>query len=119
MTTSNTSLSIPSEFDNEVDNTDANLPAGHVWAYPCKLYSCPYYGKYWLLRSNFLLHLQEEEAHSMTATTAFARREIEKEWRYTTDRHFPPRAAPDFRSREDPDEHKWDYGFRDDTGKVI
>ncbi|KAF2843853.1 hypothetical protein T440DRAFT_473858 [Plenodomus tracheiphilus IPT5] len=51
--------------------------------------------------------------------TPAARRAIEKEWRYTTDPNLPPRAASSFLSREDPDEHEWDYGFRDDTGKVI
>jgi len=44
--------------------------------------------------------------------TLAARRTIDKEWWYTTDRHLPPRAAPDFRSREDPDEHVWEYGLR-------
>ena len=53
------------------------------------------------------------------ATTPAARRAIETEWRYTTDPNQPPRAAPAFRSREDPDEHIWEYGFKDDTGKVI
>ncbi|KAF2185658.1 hypothetical protein K469DRAFT_576334 [Zopfia rhizophila CBS 207.26] len=117
MTTSISSHPIPSEFDDEVD--DADLPSGHVWAYPCKLPSCPDYGKSWVLRSNFLLHLQEQDAHTTTATTTAARRAIEKEWRYTTDLDLPPRAAPDFRPREDPGEHVWDYSFRDDTGKVI
>ncbi|XP_014550228.1 hypothetical protein COCVIDRAFT_63347, partial [Bipolaris victoriae FI3] len=111
--------SIPSESDDGVDNADTNLPLGNVWAYPCKLPSCPDYGKSWLLRSNFLLHLKKEGAHSIAATTPAARRMIEKEWRYTTDPHLPPRAAPEFRSREDPDEHVWEYGFRDDTGRVI
>ena len=108
---------VPSELDDEVD--DADLPSGHVWAYPCKFPSCPDYGKSWRLRSNFLDHLQEREAHGTIVTTPAARRAIEIEWRYTTDPHLPPRAAPDFRSREDPDEQVWDYGFRDDTGKVI
>ncbi|KAJ5737274.1 uncharacterized protein N7483_002500 [Penicillium malachiteum] len=52
MTTSNPIPSIPSEFDDKVDNADADLPSGHVWAYPCKLPSCPDYGKSWVLRSN-------------------------------------------------------------------
>ncbi|OCL04537.1 hypothetical protein AOQ84DRAFT_380488 [Glonium stellatum] len=73
----------------------------------------------WLLRSNFLLHLQEQDAHVTIATTTIARRAIEKEWRYTTDPHLPPRAALDFRPRDDPDEHVWDNNFKDDTGKVI
>lgn len=119
MTTSNSSPSIPSEFDDEVDNADAELPFGHVWAYPCKLPSCPDYGKSWVLRSSFLLHLQEQYAHKMTAMTPAARRTIEKKWRYTTDPHLPPRAAPDFPSREDPDEHIWEYSFRNNTGKII
>lgn len=55
----------------------------------------------------------------MTAMTPAARRTIEKLWRYTTDPRLPPRAAPDFRSREDPDEHVWVYSFRDHTGKII
>jgi hypothetical protein len=117
MTTSISSPHIPSEFDDEVDNSD--LPSGYVWAYPCKHPSCPDYGKAWRLRSNFLLHLQEQGAHMTTATTTSTRRAIEKEWRYTTDPHLPPRAAPDFRPREDPDEQVWDYNFKDDTGKVI
>lgn len=55
----------------------------------------------------------------MTATTAAARRAIEKEWRYTTDPHLPHRKAPDFRPQEDPDEHVWDYNFKDDTGRIV
>ncbi|KAL8725762.1 MAG: hypothetical protein Q9166_007162 [cf. Caloplaca sp. 2 TL-2023] len=107
---------VPSELDDEVD--DADLPSGHIWAYPCKLPSCPDYGKSWNLRSNFLVHLQEREAHGTIATPA-ARRAIEIEWRYTTDPYLPPRVAPDFRTWEDPDEQVWDYSFKDDTGKVI
>ena len=53
------------------------------------------------------------------ATTPAARRAIEIEWRYTTDPYLPPREAPAFHSREDPDEQVWDYSFKDDTGKVI
>ncbi|KAF1358704.1 hypothetical protein EJ07DRAFT_166584 [Lizonia empirigonia] len=111
--------SVPSELNDEIDDADPSLPFGHVWAYPCKLTSCPDYGKTWGLRSNFLLHLVERDAHKTTATTPAARRAIEKEWWHTTDPNLPPRAAPDFRSREDPDEHIWDYSFRDDTGKVV
>ena len=29
-------------------------------------------------------------------------------WRYITNLHLPPRAVPDFRSREDPEEQVWD-----------
>lgn len=108
---------VPSELDDEVD--DADLPPGHIWAYPCKLRLCPDYGKSWLLRSNFLLHSQEQEAHGTSATTPAARRAIEINWRYTTDPYLPPRAALDFRSREDPDEQVWEYSFRDDNGRVI
>lgn len=108
---------VPSELDDGVD--DAYLPFGRIWAYPCKLPSCPDYGKSWNLRSNFLLHLQEREAHGASATTPAARRAIEIDWRYTTDPYLPPRVAPDFRSREDPDEQVWDYSFKDDNGKVI
>lgn len=108
---------VPSELDDEVD--DADLTFGLVYAYPCKLSSCPDYGKSWSLRSNFLFHLQEEEAHKALAATPTARRAIEKEWRYTTDPHLPPRAAPNFRSREDPAEHVWNYTFKDETGRVI
>jgi hypothetical protein len=50
--------------------------------------------------------------------TLAARRNIEKEWRYTTDRNLPPRKAPDFRPRDDTDD-VWDYGFRDDTGQIV
>jgi hypothetical protein len=117
MTSLVSSAPVPSELDDEVDN--AELPSGHIWAYPCKLPSCPDYGKSWQLRSNFLAHFQEREAHGTTATTPAARRAIEIEWRYTTDPYLPPRAAPDFRSREDPDEQVWNYSFKDDTGKVI
>ncbi|KAH7403104.1 hypothetical protein BKA64DRAFT_668346 [Cadophora sp. MPI-SDFR-AT-0126] len=84
---------VPSEFDDE-------LP------------SCPDYGKSWQLRSNFLLHLQEQDAHRTLSTTPAARRAIEIDWLYTTDPYLPPRAAPDFRSWEDPDEHVWDYSFK-------
>jgi len=117
MTTSNTNPPIPSELDDEVD--DADLPSGHIWAYPCMLPSCPDYGKSWNLRSNFLVYLQEREAHITTATTPAARRAIEIAWWYTTDPYLPPGEPPDFGSREDPDEQVWAYGFKDDTGKVI
>lgn len=117
MTTSNPSSLTPSEFDDEVDESD--IPPEHIWVYPCKLLSCPDYGKSWQLRSNFLAHLQDREAHIITATTPAARRSIELAWRYATDPDLPPRAAPGFRSREDPDEQVWDYGFKDDSGKVI
>jgi hypothetical protein len=108
---------VPPELDDEVD--DADLPPGQTWAYPCKLPSCPDYGKSWKLRSNFLLHLQEREAHEASAITPAARRAIEIDWRYTTDPYLPPRAAPDFRSREDPDEHVWIYSFKDKNDRVI
>ena len=108
---------VPSELDDEVD--DAYLPVGQTWAYPCKLPSCPDYGKSWLLRSNFLLHLQEQDSHRTLLTTPAARRAVEIDWRYTTDPYLPPRAAPDFRSREDPDEHVWVYSFKDGNGKVV
>ncbi|KAF5126107.1 hypothetical protein E5D57_010802 [Metarhizium anisopliae] len=109
--------SIPSESDDEVDNDPP--PPGEVWAYPCKLASCPDYGKSWLLRSNFLLHLQEQEAHLASAASTAARRAIELLWRYSTDPRLPPRAAPMFRSRAHPEEHIWEYGFRDHTGKMV
>jgi hypothetical protein len=108
---------IPSEFDDEVD--DDVLPPRHIWAYPCKLPSCPDYGRSWTLRSNFLFHLHEQEAHGSSATTPTARRAIEIEWRYATDPHLPPRTDPGFRSREHPDEHIWNYSFKDGSGKVI
>jgi len=117
MTSLVSSPPIPSELDDEVDDTD--LPSGHIWAYPCKLHLCPDYGKSWLLRSNFLLHLQEQEAHGTSATTPATRRAIEIDWRYTTNPYLPPWAAPDFRSREDPDKQVWDYSFKDDKGRVI
>ncbi|KAI1121627.1 hypothetical protein F5Y10DRAFT_255912 [Nemania abortiva] len=115
MTTMNTDPHVPSEFDDEVD--DALLPSGRGWAYPCKLPSCPDYGKSWRLRSNFLLHLQEREAHM--ATTPAARRAIEVEWRYITDPNLPPRAAPGFRPREDPEEQIWTYNIKDNTGRMV
>lgn len=109
-------IPVPSEYDDEAD--DACLLVGEVWAYPCKLPSCPDYGKSWLQRSNFLLHFKEQDAHRTLSTPA-ARRAVELDWRYATDIHLPPRAAPDFRSREDPSEHIWQYSFKDDIGKVI
>jgi hypothetical protein len=54
-----------------------------------------------------------------TAATPAARRAIEIEWRYATDPHLPPRAAPDFRSREDPEKQIWTYSFKDNTGRVL
>lgn len=113
MTSLVSSPPVPSELNDEVD--DAELPVGQKWAYPCKLPSCPDYGKSWQLRSNFLLHLQESGAHG-SATTPATRRAIEIAWRYTTDPYLPPRAAPDFRSREGP---AWDYHFKDNNGNVI
>jgi hypothetical protein len=116
MNTSNSIPPVPSEFDDEVD--DASLLPGYVWTYPCKLSSCPDYDKSWVLRSKFLLHLQEQHAHATTAKTAAGRRTVELEWRYTVP-HLPPRAAPDSRSREDPDEDIWNYSFRDNNGNII
>ncbi|KAG9228958.1 hypothetical protein BJ875DRAFT_508229 [Amylocarpus encephaloides] len=101
MTSSVSSPPVPSEHDDEVD--DDYLPDGHTWAYPCRLPSCPDYAK----------------AHKMSPTTPGARRAIEIDWRYTTDPRLPPRAAPDFRSREDADEHVWDYSFKDGNGKLV
>lgn len=117
MNSSTVAASIPSEVDDEVDG--ALLPHGEVWAYPCKLASCPDYGKSWQLRSTFLCHLQEQEAHMASATTPAARRAIELKWRYVTDPHLPPREAPFFRSRADPEEHIWEYSFKDHTGKIV
>ncbi|KAG4433244.1 hypothetical protein IFR05_011267 [Cadophora sp. M221] len=117
MTTSPPISHIPSETDDEAD--DADLPPRQKWAYPCKQQSCPDYGKSWLLRSNFLLQLKEQDAHSGSATTPAERRTIELEWRYSTDTRLPPRAAPEFRLREDPDTDVWDYSFKDDRGRVI
>lgn len=108
---------VPSELDDEVDDSD--LSSRFVWAYLCKLPSCPDYGKTWNLRSNFHLHLQEQEEHRTSAATPGARRAVEIDWRYTTDPYLPPRAAPGFRSREDPDEQVWNYSFKDGSGKVI
>lgn len=71
------------------------------------------------MRSNFLVHLQEREAHGTVATTPAARRAIEIEWRYTTDPYLPPQAAPDFRPWEDPNKQVWNCSFKDNTGKVI
>lgn len=117
MDSSNLNASIPSEFDDEAD--DALLPLGEVWAYPCKLTSCPYYGRSWQLRSQFLLHLQEQDAHQAHAVTAVARRAIELEWRYSTDPNLPPRRAPHFRPRTDPEEQVWTYGIKDGAGNII
>jgi hypothetical protein len=114
-----TTFAIPSEFDDEIDDSDASLRCGYIWAYPCKHPSCPDYGKSWTLRSNFLLHLQEEAAHMGTAATPAERRAIEILWRYPTDLHLPPRAPPYFRSREEPEEHQWTFSFRDKAGGVL
>lgn len=54
-----------------------------------------------------------------TAATPAIRRAIEIEWRDATDPDLPPRRAPDFRSREDPDEYVWNYSFRDENGNVV
>jgi hypothetical protein len=117
MNPTNTNPPIPLESDDEVDNAD--LPSGRLWAYPCKLPSCPDYGKSWMLRSNFLFHLHEQEAHTETASTPVARRITEIEWRYITTLHLPPRATPDFRSRGDSEEQIWIYNIRDTAGKMI
>ena len=108
---------IPSELDDEVD--DADLPPGLIWVYPCKLPSCPDHGQAWKLRSNFLSHLNECEAHSAILTTTAARPAIEIDWRYATDPDLPPRVAPHFRPREDPEEVMWNYSFKDDLGRVV
>jgi hypothetical protein len=108
---------VPSDSDDEIDNL--SLPSGRVWAYPCKYPLCPDYGKSWLLRSNFLCHLLQQEAHAGIASTPAARRAIEIEWRYTTNPDLPRQKAPDFLSREDPDEQEWTYSFRNNAGVMI
>jgi hypothetical protein len=40
-------------------------------------------------------------------------------WQYITNPHLPPRATPDFRSREDLREQVWTYSFKDNTGRVL
>ncbi|PVH72110.1 hypothetical protein DL98DRAFT_611779 [Cadophora sp. DSE1049] len=113
MTTStpNSPITIPSEIDDEVDGFF--LPDGKIWTYPCLNTTCAEYGKAWRLRSNFLLHLQEEQAaHGALATTPAGRHELELASRYLADPHLPPRAAPRFRPREDPREHVWSYSLR-------
>ncbi|KAF2733746.1 hypothetical protein EJ04DRAFT_605117 [Polyplosphaeria fusca] len=92
MTASISGPCIPSEFDDEVDD------AGHARAYPCKLPLCPDHGKPQGLWSKRLTRDKRNDARC-------ARRKSEKEWRYTTDANLPPRAGPDFVSREDPDEY--------------
>jgi hypothetical protein len=74
MTPSNTNPPIPSELDDEVSNAD--LPSGHILACPCKLPSYFDYGNAWTRRNNFLVHLQEKEAHTETALTPPARRAV-------------------------------------------
>ena len=83
------SRSVPSDFDDDVDNANADLPPEHVRAYPCKVPSCLNYGKSWLLRSNFFL-LKEQDLNKETATTPAACHTIEKRWRYTIDPNLPP-----------------------------
>jgi hypothetical protein len=117
MTAPTISPPIPSEFDDEAD--DAELPSGKAWAYSCKLRSCPDYGKSWLLRSNFLLHLKEQNAHTETASTPADRRRIEIASRHITDPYLPPRAAPGFLPREEPGQQVWQYSFRNDAGQMI
>lgn len=117
MNSSTVRVSIPSEVDDEVD--DAFLPHGEVWAYTCKLASCPDYGKSWQFHSNFLCHLQDQEAHMASATTPAVRRAIELKWRYATDPHLPPRKGPFFRSQADLVEYIWEYSFKDHTDKVV
>src|SRR5687768_5502892 len=117
MASSISGTSVPSELDDGAD--DADLTFGCIWAYPCKLPSCPDYGKTWTLRSNFLLHLQEQEDHMASANTPATRRAIKIAWRYITDPNLPPRTAPYFCSQEDPDEQVWDYNFKDKNGNVI
>lgn len=115
--TAGSTRSVPSGLNDEVDN--ATLPFEHVWALPCKLSLCPNSGTTWTLRSHFLLHLQERDAHMATSATPAVRRVMELEWRYVSNLHLLPRAAPDFQSREDPKQHIWTYSFRDNTGRVV
>jgi hypothetical protein len=51
--------------------------------------------------------------------TSVARCSIELVWRYITDPYLLFRTASSFCFREDLDEQVWDYGFKNDTGKVI
>lgn len=54
-----------------------------------------------------------------SAATPTARRMIELEWRYATDPDLPSRAPPNFRPREDPEEHIWTYSVKDRSSRVV
>jgi hypothetical protein len=62
---------------------------------------------------------RSRDAHMAAAATPVTRRAIELEWRYVTDLHLSPRAAPDFQSQEDPEQHIWTCSFRDNTGRLV
>lgn len=100
--TVNSTLSIPSELDDEVD--DVALLFEHIWAYFWKLFSCLVYSKSWTLHSNFLLHLQKQEVHIATVVRPAAHHTIEIEWQYIINLHLPLHAASDFQSQKNPEE---------------
>jgi hypothetical protein len=101
--TAGSTLPIPSEPNDGVD--DVTLPFRHVWAYPSKLLL-------WSRLQQVLDSAQQLPPPLAGAGVACGT------WRYITNLHLPPRAAPDFRSREDPEERVWTYNFKDNTGKV-
>ena len=86
--TAGSTLPIPLEPNDGVD--DVTLPFRHVWAYSSKL----------LLWSQ--LQQVPDSAQQLPPLAGVGG--TYGNWRYITDLHLPPRAALDFRSREDPEE---------------
>jgi len=104
----------PSESDEDADTSC--LQFSHVWAYPCKLQTCPRYGKAWLSQSNFFNHLKNQQTHQDDEATRTrpGRKAQALLWRYETSLHDPPRQPPSFASREP----EWIYSFRHADGTV-
>ena len=105
----------PSESDEDGDTSALGLD--QVWAYPCKLASCPCYGKTWIRQCNFLNHLKDFQVHreNQATLTRAGRRQQALAWRYQTSIHDPPRKPPSFQ----PSEPVWNYSYRRRNGKLV
>lgn len=73
--------------DSDTDADNSTLPQGRRWAWYCKLPSCPKYFRAWVLKSNFMLHLDETPAHQNDPATRTreGRRRLAESWREETD----------------------------------
>jgi len=105
----------PSSSDKNGDTS--SLEPDRIWAYPCKHPACPYYGKTWMLQSNFLNHLKDFKIHREEVTTKdqAGRRRCAREWRYESSLE-EPKCLPSLFGFND---GTWNYSYRSADGRVV